>query len=103
MAVIGTERTWGLACTCTGGTSAAEPIVGRGANIAISAIVCGGAATTDIVTVYDGSGNLFWQGCSVVNSTENITFGNNPPRLDGLKVGCAGATTGWVNIIFASR
>ena len=103
MAVIGTEAGWGMVCTCTGGTSAAAVIVAKGNYVPVSAIICGGAATTDVVVVADANGKILWKGAGLVNQTDNITFGNNPPRLDGLVVSIAGATTGWVNIVYASR
>ena len=103
MAVIGTEAGWGMACTCTGGTSANEVIVKRDTQVQVAALICGGAATTDIITVADGSGKMLWKGAALVGQTNNITFGNQPVRMDGLMVSCAGATTGWVNVIYATR
>lgn len=96
-----TSRTsWGVACTIDTSTAAGNIVVGKGTMIPVSAIVCGGAATTDIVTVTDFAGNKLWQGCALVGQSDKITF-TPPANVDGLKVGIAGATTGWCSIYYA--
>ena len=97
-------KSFGLYCTCSGGTAAAgdatTTIVPSGTRVKIQAIVCGGAATTDITTVHDASGIPLFKGAAAINTLNGVTF---PCGLeaDGLQVGFAGATTGYCNIFYA--
>jgi len=102
MALDAARTTFGYAITCTGGTAAAQVIVGptnTGNQIVqINGIYMTGAATTDIVTVTDFSGNCIFRSCATnTNGGAWITF-NPAIRVDGLKVGVAGATSGWCTI-----
>jgi hypothetical protein len=94
------KTSWGLYATCSAGTSV--PVVVSTENIAISAIVCGGAATTDIITVQDLSGKYLWKGAALVGQASSFTPAE-PIRVEGLMIGAAGATTGWCSVYYASR
>ncbi len=103
MSVDTTKTAFGFALTCTGGTATATIVSGAevGKRIYVSGIVCGGAATTDITTVTDGNGVVVL----VAAGTLSIPFQTSwatPVNFDGLKVGIAGATTGYCNIFVAS-
>lgn len=101
MAFISTKTSWGVACTISDATAAANVVFSPGSFINVGAICCGGAATTDIITVTDAAGNYLFKGAALVGQSSNITFAP-PVRVDGLKVGIAGATTGWCSIYLAS-
>lgn len=96
------ETQWGYYVTCTGGTgtpvSLSTTVGGNGViptqSIKLAGISCGGAATTDIVTIQDGEGVLLYQGAAVVNTVISLPLGG-PIRVTGIQVGFAGATTGY--------
>ena len=100
MALVTSTKAWGIAVTINTATAAANVVVANKVPIQIGAIICGGAATTDIITVSDGAGDRVWQGCALVGKSDSIVF----PRgktLHGITVGFAGATTGWCNLVYA--
>jgi Flp pilus assembly secretin CpaC len=111
MAVIGTLTQTGLYCTCTGGTAAPALVtlgttgkvaVSNGQSLRIVGVASGGAATTDICTVQDGSGNFVFVGASsVLNAVNSVQLGG-AIRVTGLQVGFAGSTTGYCMIYFAA-
>lgn len=102
MAIDATRTSWGYAVTCTGGTAAATVIVPAGTPLQLQAIVVTGAATTDIVTVTDAAGNLIFRANAPSTSgSTSITFPGYI-RPEGLKVGIAGATTGWCSIFLGT-
>ena len=100
MAFVTATTAWGIACTINTATAADNVVVAKSVPIKVGAIVCGGAATTDITTVKDGDGNKVWQGCALVGQSNSIVFPKSQ-TLNGIWVGFAGATTGWCNIIYA--
>ncbi len=91
-----TETQWGFYVTCTGGTGAPVTIPGikQGQSLKLAGISCGGASTTDIVTVQDANGILLYQGAAVVNTVISLPLGG-PIRVQGIQVGFAGATSGF--------
>jgi hypothetical protein len=99
MAFVTSVKPWGIACTINTGTAAGNVVTTDNVNVGM--IICGGAATTDIITVSDGAGTLVWQGCALVGQSDSVTFPTGQ-RFSGITVGIAGATTGWCNIIYAS-
>lgn len=96
------ETQWGWYVTCTGGTGSpqylSQTVGGSGViptqSIKLAGISCGGAATTDIITVQDGEGVLLYQGAAVINTVISLPLGG-PIRVSGLQVGFAGATSGF--------
>jgi hypothetical protein len=99
MAFVTSVKPWGIACSINTGTAADNVVVAKGTNIKVGALICGGAATTDIITVKDGAENTVWQGAALVGKSDSIVFPKGQ-MLDGILVGFAGATTGWCNIIY---
>lgn len=100
MASALSQKSWGYVVTCTGGTSVPNVLVPAGTRIAVSAIVCGGAATTDITLVQDSGLTTVFSGAAVVNTMDKFVPAQ-PILMDGLAVGFAGATTGYCNIFLA--
>lgn len=98
MAIDAAKTSYGYAITCTGGTAAASVVEKKEVSVSIVGILMTGAATTDIVTVTDWDGNLIFKG--VAQNTGGSASMNicRPIRVNGLRVGVAGATTGWVTI-----
>lgn len=101
MAAVLVQTAWGYSITCTGGTAVTAVVVSKSTRLKIAAIACGGAATTDIITVSDANGVLVFSGAAVVNTMSSISP-SEPITTDGLGVSFAGATTGYCNI-FLSR
>jgi len=104
MANVNTVKPWGLACTINTATAAASTnvIYGKGSPLRVSVIVCGGAATTDIIRVTEADGTQIYQGCALVGQSDKIFF-PEPIYLDGLCVGFSGATTGFCNIFYSNH
>ena len=100
MAFVKSEKAWGLACTINTATAADNVAVDLKAPVKVGAIICGGAATTDITTIKDGYGDRIWQGCATVGTSNSIVFPQGK-TLHGIWVGFAGATTGWCNIVYS--
>ena len=94
------QTSWGYVVTCTSGTSVPTVLVKPGTRLSVNAIVCGGAATTDITTVQDANGRSVFVGSSIVNTMDKFAP-CQPIFMDGLAVGFAGATTGYCNIFLA--
>jgi hypothetical protein len=104
MAIDAARTEWGYCITCTGGTAVTTEVVGLimypnathgGRYVQICGIAMTGAATTDKVTVTDGHGNWIWSGVAAnTNGSQSISF-PIPIRVEGFRVGIAGATTGW--------
>ena len=100
MAFVTSKKAWGIACTINTGTAADNVVVANKVPVKLGAFICGGAATTDIITVSDGAGDQIWQGAALVGKSDSIVF----PRgktFHGILVGIAGATTGWCNLVYA--
>lgn len=99
MSIDTTKTAFGFALTCTGGTAAATVVSGAelGKRIRVSGIICGGAATTDITTVTDANGVVIFVGAGTISVPFQTSWAS-PVSFDGLKVGIAGATTGYCNI-----
>jgi len=102
MAFIATKTSWGIACTISAATAAANSVEVAGTPVRIVSIVAGGAATTDIITVTDAAGNKIFVGSALVGNSTNVNFAT-PVIADGLKVGFAGATTGWCSIVYDTK
>lgn len=87
---------WGFAVTCTGGTAVATQVTAN--RVLLSGIAVTGAATTDIVTVTDLAGNFIFRGVAAnISGSATLSLAKPVPVI-GLKVGVAGATTGWCSI-----
>lgn len=101
MAIEAAQTSWGIAVTCTSGTAAATLVTSKpDTRVRLSGILMTGAATTDIVTVTDGAGNLIFSGVAAATSgSYSLVLADSVPVL-GLKVGIAGATTGKCAIFF---
>jgi hypothetical protein len=93
MAADVVRTSWGFAVRCSSGTAVPAIVTNPEENLCIQGIACAGAASTDITTVQDGAGNLVFLGAPIVNNLHSITFPSGI-RVDGLKIGFAGATTG---------
>ena len=104
MANVNTKKPWGVACTINTATAAAalNVVYPKGTAVRIGAIVLGGAATTDRITITEADGTMVYRGCALVGQTDKITFPTTV-YLDGMCVGFAGATTGFCNIFFSNR
>lgn len=89
------QTSFGFVITCSTGTSVPVTVV-KG-SLKIVGIACGGAATTDIITVNDGNGILLFKNTAVINQMASLPLGG-PIRVMGLQIGFAGATTGFCNI-----
>jgi hypothetical protein len=100
MAIAVVQKSWGYAVTCSSGTAVPAIAIPKDTAIRIIAIVCGGAATTDITTVTDASGTQLMKGSAIINTVFTLAPGF-PITVDGLQVGFAGATTGYCNIFVA--
>ena len=101
MAFVGTQTAWGYYCTITSATAAGNVLVAKGTRVMISGISVCGAATTDIVTVSDGDGNILFKAASAgTNGSTSLTLAG-PITVDGITVGIAGATTGFCSIYVA--
>ena len=99
--VIGTRTSFGYVFTCTGGTAVTATIVPRDVSLEVLGVHFAGANTADIVTIYDGDGNLFAKGYGGTGlSNHNLTFAKSV-RINGVQVAAAGATTG-VAILYCS-
>ena len=94
MAAETTKTAYGYVFTCTSGTAVTASVVAKGTSLKVSGIHFVGAATSDIVTVYDGDGKLFIKGYGGTGlSNHNMSFAH-PVRVEGLQIAFAGATTG---------
>ena len=102
MALVTSLKDWGIAVSINTATAADNVVSPKGTSVRVGAIVCGGVATTDRITVKDGSGDMIWQGAALVGQSDSIVF-TDGQRLDGITVGFAGATTGWCNLIYATK
>ena len=100
MALVQSTKAWGIAVTINTGTAADNVVLAGKTSIKLGAIICGGAATTDIITVKDGDGSKVWQGCALVGKSDSIVFPKGK-TFNGILVGFAGATTGWCNLVYA--
>ena len=97
------ETSFGFIVTCTGGTgvpvalqnSAGTFLVAPTQSVKIAGISCGGAATTDIVTVNDGEGNLIYNGAVATPGTLISLPLGGAIRVVGISVGFQGATSGY--------
>lgn len=108
-----TQTAWGFSVVSSGGTalSSLTSIVPKGIRLKVSAIaICYpvSATTADTMTVADGdnvrlfssTGNA--SGVAVQFSPTVIEF-PRPITVDGLRVGAAGATTGYCSIFLANE
>jgi len=102
MALVTSEKAWGIAVTINTATAADNIVVGCKKPTKLCSIICGGAATTDIITVKDGDSNLIWQGCALVGQSDYLTIPSPTGKtFYGILVGFAGATTGWCNLVYS--
>ena len=95
-----TNKPYGYLFTCTSGTAAATVAgaqIPKEQLVSIKSIICGGAATTDIVRVYDADLNIVFQGSALVGAQYMAQY--DGARVAGLSVGMSGATTGWCIVI----
>ena len=92
MAVVATYTRFGVVFTCTGGTAVAALVIPKGEPLRVTGVHFAGDATTDIITVFDGDGNLFAKSPTGTGNT-SVTFAK-PVHLDGVMVAASGATTG---------
>ena len=51
MALVTSTKPWGIAVTINTSTAADNVVLEKGNTINLGAIICGGAATTDIITI----------------------------------------------------
>lgn len=89
------QTSFGFVITCSTGTSI--PVNVYNGSLKIVGIACGGAATTDIITINDGNGILLFKNTAVINQMASLPLGG-PIRVQGIQVGFAGATTGFCTI-----
>jgi hypothetical protein len=72
MAGVYSITEYGIVATCTGGTGTliltSTPTSGLGASIKVCGSACGGSATADVVTIYNGSTNTANNGAAATSN-----------------------------------
>jgi hypothetical protein len=106
--MLTTVTSWGYSVLASDGTATAAltTIVPKGTRVKVSAIVVGysvTATTADFYTVTDGNNVTLMTAAGMasgvaVSFTPTVVCFSQPIEMDGIKVGAAGATTGYCSI-----
>jgi hypothetical protein len=93
-----TKTMWGYACSVTGGTAATITTLTTDP-VKLKGIVVVGEATTDIMILNDGAGQLIAKAACGVKSASPVAIPLWGARAQGLKITHGGATsTGFMSI-----